>query len=86
MEWTKRRIMLASKFDMADYLDSEEMIAEFLNIALEENHTKDVVTVNGHIARVILIRNIKSLGEVKIVEINIAFYISFLPIISILLE
>lgn len=49
MEWTKRRIMLASKFDMADYLDSEEMIAEFLNIALEENHTKDVVTAKEHI-------------------------------------
>jgi len=28
--------METSKFDIADYLDSKEMIAEYLNAALEE--------------------------------------------------
>ena len=42
--------METSKFDIADYLDSKEMIAEFLNTILEEGDSTDVIDAIGHIA------------------------------------
>lgn len=45
--------MRASKFDIADYLDSEEMIAEYLNIVLEEGNETEIITAIGHIAKAI---------------------------------
>ncbi|MCH7403346.1 addiction module antidote protein [Belliella kenyensis] len=45
--------METSKFDIADYLDNTEMIAEFLNSVLEEGDNDDVVVALGHIAKVI---------------------------------
>lgn len=42
--------METSKFDIADYLDSEEIIAEYLNAVLEEGDSSDVVNAIGHIA------------------------------------
>ena len=52
--------MSTSKFDMADYLDSKEMIAEYLNAVLEEGDSQDVINAIGHIA--------KAIGMAKIAE------------------
>jgi len=56
----KIRKMETSKFDIADYLDSNEMIAEYLNTVLEEGNDTDVITAIGHIA--------KAIGMTKIAE------------------
>lgn len=45
--------METSKFDIADYLDSKEMIAEYLNTILEEGNNEDVIMAIGHIAKAI---------------------------------
>ena len=52
--------METSKFDVADYLDSNEMIAEYLNAVLAEGNESDVITAIGHIA--------KSIGMTKIAQ------------------
>lgn len=52
--------MGASKFEIADYLDSKEMIAEYLNSVLKEGDNTDVVNAIGHIA--------KAIGMTKIAE------------------
>jgi probable addiction module antidote protein len=52
--------MKTSKFDIADYLESKEMIAEYLNAVLEEGDNSDMITAIGHIA--------KSIGMTKIAE------------------
>ena len=52
--------METSKFDIADYLDSNEMIAEYLNAILEEGNDTQIVTAIGHIA--------KAIGMTKIAE------------------
>jgi len=52
--------METSKFDIADYLDSNEMIAEYLNTILEEGDSTEIVTAIGHIA--------KAIGMTKIAE------------------
>ena len=52
--------MVTSKFDIADYLDSKEMMAEYLNTVLEEGDDKDVINAIGHIA--------KAIGMAKISE------------------
>jgi probable addiction module antidote protein len=45
--------METSKFDIADYLDSDEMIAEYLNTVLEEGNSSDLIVAIGHIAKAI---------------------------------
>ena len=45
--------METSKFDIADYLDDKEMIAEYLNTVLEEGNDSDVITAIGHVAKAI---------------------------------
>jgi probable addiction module antidote protein len=45
--------MGTSKFDIADYLDNNEMIAEYLNAVLEEGNEDEIVTAIGHIAKAI---------------------------------
>lgn len=52
--------MEPTKFDIADYLDSNEMIAEYLNIVLANGNDKDVIIAIGHIA--------KSIGMTKIAQ------------------
>ena len=52
--------MKTSKFDIADYLDSNEMIAEYLNTILEEGNEADIITAIGHVA--------KAVGMTKIAE------------------
>lgn len=60
MGQTKKVKMETSKFDIADYLDNNEMIAEYLNAALEEGSDSEIVTAIGHIA--------KAIGMSKIAE------------------
>lgn len=52
--------MGTSRFDIADYLDNKEMIAEYLNTVLEEGDSTDVINAIGHIA--------KAIGMTKISE------------------
>lgn len=52
--------MGTSKFDIADYLDSKEMITEYLNTVLEQGDNADVINAIGHIA--------KAIGMTKIAE------------------
>lgn len=52
--------METSKFDIADYLDSNEMIAEYLNEILENGDDSEMVTAIGNIA--------KAIGMTKIAE------------------
>jgi probable addiction module antidote protein len=52
--------MGTSKFEIADYLESNEMIAAYLNTVLEEGNTDDVIIAIGHIA--------KAIGMTKIAE------------------
>lgn len=52
--------MKTSKFDITDYLDSKEMITEYLNTVMEEGTHTDVINAIGHIA--------KAIGMTKISE------------------
>jgi len=52
--------METSKFDVADYLDSNEMVAEYLNEVLENGNENDLITAIGNIA--------KAIGMTKIAE------------------
>ena len=49
-----------SRFDIADYLESKAMIAEYLNTVLEEGDNADVINAIGHVA--------KAIGMIKIAE------------------
>lgn len=53
MEQIKKLRMETSKFDIADYLDSNEMIAEYLNSVLEEGDTSDLIIALRHISKAI---------------------------------
>ena len=52
--------METTKFDIADYLDSKEMIAEYLNEVLEEGNDAQIISAIGNIA--------KAIGMTKIAE------------------
>lgn len=52
--------METTKFEIADYLNSNEMIAEYLNTVLEEGNNDEIVSAIGHIA--------KAIGMTKIAE------------------
>jgi len=52
--------MNASKFDIADYLDSKEMIAEYLNTVLEDGNNQDLINAIRNVA--------KAIGMTKIAE------------------
>lgn len=52
--------MGTSKFDITDYLDSKEMIAEYLNTVLDEGNNEDVIVAIGNVA--------KAIGMSKIAE------------------
>lgn len=52
--------MITSKFDIADYLDSNEMIAEYLNAALEDGNEADIIAALRNVA--------KAIGMTKIAE------------------
>ena len=52
--------MTTTKFDIADYLDDEEMIDEYLNTVIEDGDNNDLKIAIGHVA--------KSVGMTKIAE------------------
>ena len=52
--------MDTSKFDVTDYLDSNEMIAAYLNEVLENGTEKELIEAIGHVA--------KAIGMTKIAE------------------
>jgi probable addiction module antidote protein len=52
--------MELTKFEIADYLDSNEMIAEYLNEVLEYGNESDLVCAIGNVA--------KAIGMSKIAE------------------
>ena len=52
--------MRTSKFDIADYLDNNDIIAEYLNAILAEGDDSDLVAAIGHVA--------KSIGMTKIAQ------------------
>ncbi len=45
--------MNTTTFDITDYLDSQEMIAEYLNTVLEEGTDKDIIVAIGNVAKAI---------------------------------
>ncbi len=45
--------MKTSPFEISDYLDSNEMIAEYLNTVLEEGNDAEIVSALGNIAKAI---------------------------------
>lgn len=52
--------MKVLKFDIAEYLDNEEMVQEYLNTVLEEGTSNEIITALGHVA--------KAIGMSKIAE------------------
>ena len=49
-----------TKFDIAEYLEDDVMIAEYLNTVLEDGDSEDIITAIGHVA--------KAQGMTKIAE------------------
>ena len=45
--------MATTKFDIADYLDSEEIIAEYLDTVIEDGDSYDLIVAIGHIEKAI---------------------------------
>ena len=45
--------MRTSKFNIADYLDDNEMMVEYLNTVLEEGSSSDIIVAIGHLAKAI---------------------------------
>ncbi len=43
--------MEITKFDITDYLDSNEMIAEYLNEVLEQGNENDLIIAIGNVAK-----------------------------------
>ena len=52
--------METTKFDIADYLDNNEMVAEYLNEVLENGSETDLISAIGNVA--------KAIGMTKIAE------------------
>ncbi|MDO9634064.1 MAG: putative addiction module antidote protein [Paludibacter sp.] len=52
--------METSRFNISDYIDSNEMIAEYLNTVLADGDDSEVIAAIGHIA--------KSIGMTKIAQ------------------
>ncbi len=44
-------IKRTTKFDIAEYLENDEMMAEYLNSVLEDGDSADILTAIGHIAK-----------------------------------
>jgi len=40
-----------SKFDIAEYLDDDAMVTEYLNTVLEDGDSDDLITALGHVAK-----------------------------------
>ena len=63
---TKRiKTMKTTKFNIADYLKDNEMIAEYLNTVFEEGDSSDIIVAIGHIAKAIGMYKIGFAQKVK---------------------
>jgi len=40
-----------TKFDIAEYLEDDAMVAEYLNAVLEDGDSGDIITALGHVAK-----------------------------------
>jgi probable addiction module antidote protein len=40
-----------TKFDIAEYLENDSMIAEYLNAVLEDGNTDEIIVALGHVAK-----------------------------------
>jgi probable addiction module antidote protein len=60
IDLTKMKAKKTTKFDIAEYLDNDEMIKEYIDTVLEEGDSKDIITALGHVA--------KAMGMSKIAE------------------
>lgn len=40
-----------TKFDIAEYLDDDAMIATYLNTVLKDGNTEDIIAALGHVAK-----------------------------------
>ncbi len=40
-----------TKFDIAEYLEDDAMVAAYLNTVLEDGDTDDIITALGHVAK-----------------------------------
>jgi len=40
-----------TKFDIAEYLEDDAMITEYLNTVLEDGDSEDIITALGHLAK-----------------------------------
>jgi probable addiction module antidote protein len=58
MEQIIEKSVNTSRFDVSDYLDSDEMIAEYLNTVLEEGNESDLIVAIGNIAKAIGMKKI----------------------------
>jgi len=45
------RLKMITKFEIAEYLNDEGMITEYLNTVLEEGDSNDIITALGHVAK-----------------------------------
>ncbi|MDH5400474.1 MAG: hypothetical protein OEX02_20130 [Cyclobacteriaceae bacterium] len=60
--------IMAKKFDIAEYLDSGEMIKAYLDTVFEEGTSNDIITAPGHVA--------KAVGTSKIAaDTGISFFV-----------
>ena len=60
MEQNSLKPIKSAKFDVSDYLDSEEMISAYINEVIKEGSAEDIKNAIGHIA--------KAIGMSKIAE------------------
>ena len=60
IEVKKMKVSELKRFDMADHLDSEEAIADYINIVLEENDPAALTEALGTVARA---RNMSQLAR-----------------------
>ena len=45
--------MKTSKFEIADYLESKELISEYLNMVLQDGDNNDLIVAIGHVAKAV---------------------------------
>ncbi|MGA1340927.1 MAG: DNA-binding protein, partial [Flavobacteriaceae bacterium] len=53
MEQNSLKPIKSVKFDVSDYLDSEEMISAYINEVIKEGSAEDIKNAIGHIAKAI---------------------------------
>lgn len=57
--------METKKFEIADYLDSDKMILEYLKCILEEGDNKNTIIALGHIEKAIKMRDLAGKQQIS---------------------